>query len=281
MHALTKVLVVFVAVLGLMLSSLTMAFAVNVGRIKDELVNERDARVAIEAAIEDQVRAAGAERDRLADEKAALEDDNADLRSRLNDLQSQIAQLNNDKRIAEDGLSSLGAKISGLSESVRTLSAQNAAYREEVITLRQDQLDFKTTEIQLVDRINELEAQQEVLQQDRRALLERVTELQDTLARADEGGATGVGDAVGPAISGRVVETRKDDSTGMVFARINVGSNDNVRDGMRFSVVRDEREFAGFLTITTTDLQWAVGRFDDFGKNTVVQEGDIVLSRIE
>lgn len=281
MHALTKVLVVFVAVLGLMLSSLTMAFAVNVGRIKQDWVNARDSLVAVEAAIEDQVRAAGAERDRLADEKASLEDANADLRSRANDLESQIAQLNNDKRKAEDAFSSLVAKISGLSESVKTLSAQNAAYREEVITLRQDQLDFKTTEIQLVDRINELEAQQDVLQQDRRALLERVTDLQDTLARADEGGTGGIGDAIGPAISGRVVETRTDDSTGMVFARINVGTNDNVRDGMRFSVVRNEKEFAGFLTITTTDLQWAVGRFDDFGKNTVVQEGDLVLSRLE
>jgi uncharacterized protein (DUF3084 family) len=277
---LTKVLVVFVAVLGLMLSSLTMAFAVNVSRIKDELVNERDRRIAVEASFEDQIRSAGEERDRIADEKAALAEDNADLRSRINGFEAQIAQLNNDKRIAEDGLSSLGAKISGLSESVKTLSAQNEAYRIEVIDLRQAELDSKTTQIQLVDRINELEAQQEVLQQDRRALLERVTELQDTIARADEGD-TGVGDAIGPAIAGRVVETRKEDSTGMVFARINVGANDNVRDGMRFSVVRNDREFAGFLTITKTDLQWAVGRFDDFGQGTVVNEGDMVLSRIE
>ena len=44
MHWLTKMLVLFVAVLSLLLSALTMAFAVNVDRIRADYQNERDRR---------------------------------------------------------------------------------------------------------------------------------------------------------------------------------------------------------------------------------------------
>ena len=171
--------------------------------------------------------------------------------------------------------------IGGLGESVRTLTAQNAAYREEVLSLREAEYGFRTREISLEDRINELEASQEVLQQDRRALLEQIAELRDTIANRDSGGAPGAPVIPGRPIQGRVVEISEDAATGRIYARVNIGTNDNVQSKMRFSVLRDNEEFIGFITITRTDLQWAIGQFDDLDVGSAIQSGDMVLSRLD
>ncbi len=281
MHWLTKMLVLFVAVLSLLLSALTMAFAVNVDRIRLDYQAEQDRRHAAEASYSDQIARARAAAEEYDDKIAAAQAETTRLAARLNDFESQTGQLLVDKRRAEDSLVSLNAKIGGLGESVRTLTAQNAAYREEVLSLREAEYGFRTREISLEDRINELEASQEVLQQDRRALLEQIAELRDTIANRDSGGGPGTGPAFGPPIQGRVVEISEDAATGRVYARVNIGTNDNVQPNMRFSVLRNNEEFVGFITITQTDLQWAIGQFDDLGVKAMVQNGDMVLSRLE
>ncbi len=280
MHWLTKMLVLFVAVLSLLLSALTMAFAVNVDRIRLDYQAEQDRRHASEADANKQIADSAAIAKTLRDANAEAQGENTRLLERLNDFESQNGQLLVDKRRAEDSLTSLNAKIGGLGESVRTLTAQNAAYREEVLSLREAEYGFRTREISLEDRINELEASQEVLQQDRRALLEQIAELRDTIANRDSGGTPG-GPAVGQLIQGRVVEISEDAATGRTYARINIGTNDDVKPRMRFSVLRDNEEFIGFITITQTDLQWAIGQFDDLDVGATIQSGDMVLSRLD
>ncbi|MCH7960986.1 MAG: hypothetical protein IIC49_01495 [Planctomycetes bacterium] len=281
MHWLTKMLVLFVAVLSLLLSALTMAFAVNVDRIRTDYQNERDRRITSETDAEAAISQASQDKQRLVSEMAAVQSERDLLKARLNDLEAQNGLLIVEKRRAEDLLASLGAKIGGLGESVRTLTAQNAAYREEVLSLRQAEYGYRTREISLEDRINELEASEEVLQQDRRALLEQIAELQDVIASAESGTEPGAGPVIGPPIQGRVVEIKTETETGRIYARINVGTNDKVQERMRFSVLRDRTEFVGYLTITKADLQWAIGQFDDLDVGKKIQNGDLVLSRLE
>ena len=281
MHWLTKMLVLFVAVLSLLLSALTMAFAVNVDRIRADYQNERDRRMTAETDAEAAISQASQDKQRLVSEMAAVQSDRDLLKARLNDFEAQNGQLLVDKRRAEDSLASLGAKIGGLGESVRTLTAQNAAYREEVLSLRTAEYGYRTREISLEDRINELEASEEVLQQDRRALIEQIAELQDVIASAESGTEPGVGPVIGPPIQGRVVEIETETETGRVYARINVGTNDKVQEHMRFSVLRDRTQFVGYLTITKADLQWAIGHFDDLDVGKKIKNGDLVLSRLE
>ena len=281
MHWLTKMLVLFVAVLSLLLSSLTMAFAVNMDRILQDYQAEKDRRTSAEASASKQISDAAATAESYDTTIAEAQGENTRLLERLNDFESQNGQLLVDKRRAEDSLTSLNAKIGGLGESVRTLTAQNAAYREEVLSLREAEYGFRTREISLEDRINELEASQEVLQQDRRALLEQIAELRDTIANRDSGGTPGATTITGLLIQGRVVEIREDAATGRVYARINIGTNDNVQARMRFSVLRGSEEFIGFITITETDLQWAIGQFDDLDVGAAIQSGDMVLSRLD
>ena len=279
-HWLTKMLVLFVAVLSLLLSALTMAFAVNSDRILQDYQAEQDRRHAVEASAAEHVVAAAKTAEAYNDTIAEAQGENTRLLERLNDFESQNGQLLVDKRRAEDSLTSLNAKIGGLGESVRTLTAQNAAYREEVLSLREAEYGFRTREISLEDRINELEASQEVLQQDRRALLEQIAELRDTIANRDSGGTPGA-PVFGLPIQGRVVEISEDAGTGRIYARINIGTNDNVQPRMRFSVLRDNEQFIGFITITQTDLQWAIGQFDDLDVGAMIQSGDMVLSRLD
>ena len=119
------------------------------------------------------------------------------------------------------------------------------------------------------------------MQQDRRALLEQIAELQDVIASAESGTEPGAGPVIGPPIQGRVVEIKTETETGRIYARINVGTNDKVQERMRFSVLRDRTEFVGYLTITKADLQWAIGQFDDLDVGKKIQNGDLVLSRLE
>lgn len=287
MHILSKIFVVFAAVLSILLAGLTMAFAVNADRIKADYANEQSRRQAAVDALASTESGFSSERSRLQQQLADLNNSLAAKESEIRELQTSNAREIAAKREAMSQRDEVSNKTKVLEETARTQSKLIDGYRTEVTSLRDNEIQFRRRELELEDRINDLESRREVLEQTLRSLQEQLTEVKNSLAAAQGGVSTSAsGEATstfvdsGPMITARVESVEKDPSSGAVFARINAGSNDRIRNNMQMYIGRGD-EFIGHLIITQTDLNYAIGRIDTLGRKVEVKTGDTVLSRIK
>lgn len=287
MHWLTKVLVIFAAVLSVLLAGLTISMASNADRIVSDYEQERARRVAAEAVRADEAGRASQEQSRLAAQGEQLSKDLASRDADVRRLETENSRLLADKNKAEAARQSIEAKIAELGETARTQATLITNYRDEVTLLRKNELSFRQRSIELDDRISDLESQREVLDQTVRALQEQLAEAQLAAQQnlsGTAGGATArANDAVtlgGPLVRGRIEKVETDTATGAILAKINLGTNDSVKENTKLFIGRD-REFVANLVIIRSDLQWAVGRIDTLGRNVKVQEGDWVVSRLQ
>lgn len=287
MHILSKIFVVFAAVLSILLAGLTMAFAVNADRIKADYGNEQVRRQAADAQRSAAVSDFSAEQIRLKQQISDLANALAAKDSEIRELQTSNAREIAGKREAMAQRDEVSNKTKVLEETARTQSQLIQGYRTEVTSLRDNEIQFRRRELELEDRINDLESRREVLEQTLRSLQEQLVEVKNTLVAAQGGVSTSAsGEATstfvdsGPLISARIESVQKDPSSGELFARINAGSNDRIRDNMQLYIGRDN-EFIGHLVITQTDLNYSIGRIDLLGRKVEVRNGDTVLSRVK
>ncbi len=287
MHILTKVLVLFAAVLSIFLSALTIAYSANADRILADYTNEKNGRAAAEASAAASAAQMNNEKGTLTARIEQLARDKAETESRVRTLQAENANLLTEKANAEAARQAIGAKIAEWGETAKTQAALIGSYREEVTKLRANELRYREQTLSLEDRISDLEAQGEVLEQNFRAVQEQLAEAKLALDAAKTGAATpGAGQAAeafvytGPRIPGRVDEIRKDDASGTLLAKISVGSNDQVKPNMKFYVVRGD-QFIANLVVIQTDLQYSIGRVDTLGRDVEIVPGDRVLSRLQ
>jgi len=282
-HVLTKVFLVFAAVLSIGLSALTIAYAVNTDRIAADYNSALASKAVAEAQVATNLASAG-ERDR--ENSAQLEQLNRDLASRdalARDLESQRATLLADKNKAEAARQSVESKIAELGETVKTQASLIESYTNEVRTLRTNELKYRQQSLDMEDRMSDLESQREVLEQNYRAVQEELAEARRTTDGVRTGTATAVDQPFtysGATITGSVEEVASDAASGSTLVKINVGSNDRVTKNMRFHIVRDNT-FVGNLVVVQSDLKWSVGRFDALGRGETARAGDRVLSRLE
>lgn len=278
MHIVTKVLVVFAAVLAVLLSALTMAYSVNADRIVSEYSSQRDQRSAVEAQLRQVSGQAQAEKAHLSRQLDELRRETANRDSRIRELEGERGRLTAQVAKAENSAEAIRGEIGQLNASVGTLTRLTENYRDEVTSLRDNELGYRRREIDLVDRINDLESQREVLEQSTRALQEQLAEARRSIEMQGTP-RTGAGVTVGYApsvpINGRVTNVIKDPATGRPMAMINVGANSSVRENMQLVITRNG-QFVGNLIITQTDLQWALGEIDYLGRKVEVQAGDTV-----
>jgi uncharacterized protein YlxW (UPF0749 family) len=277
-HIVTKVLVVFAAVLAVLLSALTMAYAVNSDRIVASLTSEREQRQAVQTQLTQSSAQAAEERTNLTRERDELRREMANRESRIRELESERMTLLTRVERADARADGIRGEIGQLNASVGTLTRLTENYRDEVTQLRDNELGYRRREIELVDRINDLQSQREVLEQSTRALQEQLAEARRTIENQGVT-ATGAGRtaAFTPSIpiNGRVTNVIKDPATGKPMAMINVGANNSVRENMQLVITRNG-QFVGNLIITRTDLQWSMGEIDYLGRRVEVQAGDIV-----
>jgi hypothetical protein len=276
-HIVTKVLVVFAAVLAVLLSALTMAYAVNSDRIVASINSERNKRDVIEtqlqltkAQVRDEQLALSRQLEEVRREAAARD-------GRIRELESERARLLTNVEKEANRAEAIRGEIGQLNASVGTLTRLTENYRDEVTQLRENELGYRRREIELVDRINDLESQREVLEQSTRALQEQLAEARRAIEQGvpTAEGARTPGFTPSIAINGRVTNVIRDTATGKPMAMINVGANNQVRENMQLVITRNG-QFVGNLIITRTDLQWSLGEIDYLGRNIDVQAGDIV-----
>jgi hypothetical protein len=143
---------------------------------------------------------------------------------------------------------------------------------------------YRKHEIELADRINDLESQRDVNDQSIRALQEQLVEARRAIDAAGTGVSLGDTKAGGPIkpsfpVSARIVETGTDKATGAPMATINVGTNNQVRENMQLFILRDGVYLADFI-VTQADLQWCRGRIDAHGQKVDVRAGDKISSLV-
>jgi hypothetical protein len=275
-HTVTKVLVVFAAILCVLLAALTMAYSVNAERITGDFRSEVDKRLVADSTAQTKVAQAAEELGRLREALQAERNKNLAMETKIRDLEGERTQLIADVQAARTSRDAIQNQTEMVMASNNTLTQINKSYAEEVGRLRDSELQRSRREIELVDRINDLESQREVLDSSVRALREQLAEAQRTIQQG--GTARGIADAPFKpsfAIQGRVVATGKDPATGRPMATINVGANDQVRENMELVISRDGK-FLANLIVTRTDLQWSMGRIDMLNQNVQIREGDIV-----
>lgn len=285
MHVLTKVFVVIAAVLSVALSALTIAFAVNTDKIRDDYQNALSARNAMEASAASAASQADQDRVTQMSKIQQLNNDWAAALARVRELENTLANLTTDKNKAESERDSITSKISELGETVKTQAAIIGSYREEVTTLRDNELSYRTRALDMDNRLNDLESQREVLEQNFRALQEQLAEAKRAASGAPAAGVvSGAADQsfvyTGPRIQGRVEEARIDSVTGKTLVRITVGTNDRSAKNMKLFIVRGD-QFIANIVVVQPDMKWSIAEVTLLNKGATIQAGDLVVSRID
>jgi predicted nucleic acid-binding Zn-ribbon protein len=282
-HIVTKVLIVFCAVFCLLLSALTVSYASNADKLAKALRDEEAARLAAEAAASTELAKLGQERATFQLQIEAL---NNTIRAReqtIDSLQREQTNLRTEKEEAVAAAAAIRNRIDQLVATVDNQATIIKGYRDEVSALRTEQLAANRREIELIDRINDLQSQTEVLEQTTRALREQLAEAQQAVQTAMTTG--GVGQArSGPfeattPIRGRIREVLQHPAGGSL-AVIDVGSQSGVRENMLLNITRGA-QFIGTMVITKADPRQAVGRIQFVAGGQQVAENDDVLSLLQ
>ncbi len=287
MHWLTKAFVLAAAVLAVLLSALTIAYSSNADKIVGDYYDEQARRTSAEALAQGAESKFASERAEMNAKVAVLGRDITSLQTQVSQLQSENAKLLLGKNSAEDERRLTLSKLDELQITARTQASLIQSYRDETTTLRGNEQRSQREKNEMGDRISDLDAKREVLEQSLRSLQEQLAEARTGLENALSGAtasktAAGSSEAFtfsGPIIRGRVDEVGSDAATGSTLVKVNVGSADNVRDGMKFYVVRGN-EFVGTLTVVKTDLKHAIAKVTLTGGKGAVTTSDMVLSRI-
>ncbi|MBY0113646.1 MAG: hypothetical protein K2Y21_12565 [Phycisphaerales bacterium] len=289
MATLTKVLVIFAAVLSLFLSALVIAYSVNTDRI----LADRDAEVARSqnalAGAASNAAQAGEERIRAQTEKDTIAKALSDRDAKMAELERVNADLTRGKAKAEQELQAITLKIAELGETVKTQATLLSGYRDEVSALRKNELRFREQAVQSDDRISDLESQNEVLTQSVRALREQLEEARlaregaPSMGLISNASASRAGDPfvdTGIPVTGTVESISKDPSTGATLVKINLGSNDRIRENQKLFVSRG-KDFVANLVVVKTDLRFAIAKVDTLSRKVEVAAGDSVASRLQ
>lgn len=280
MHTITKFLVVLAAAAGIALSSLTIAFAVNNRSVLIDYSELKQTNQALQASAQEASASAQAEANRLRQEQDALRQQISASESELLRLRGEVGDLRRDKLTATQQVTTLQNQISQLNETTRMLTELSDRFAGEVTELRGTELALRQNEIDLLDRIADLQSNNEALTATVRGMREQIARMD-----ADQGGGgdSGTGSPdVTTFVMGQIVTTERD-ASGATLARVDLGSEDGLSRGKRLFIIRNDggqRRLVGHFNVRTADLQFAEGVVDTLGLELTPQRGDMVVSDI-
>ncbi len=286
MHILTKVFVLFAAVLSIMMAALAISYSVNTDRVIEDYTDMQATAAAANAALSAKTNAQGQEKAALDESIRGLQDENASLEADTRRLEASNTELRIALRQAEAGRESISSKIAQLGVTTETQAKIIDEYKTELSRLREAELSWRNDKIDLEKTLSDLGSQVIVYEQVKRALQEQISELQVTIANAQNGGSSSSNtvstptEIAGPIIRGSIDEVLDDPSSGDTLVKINLGSNDRLRENTRLYVHRGNDVYLGEIVIFRVDLNHAVGRIAYVAQNQSIREGDSVMSKI-
>jgi len=281
-HILTKVFIVFAAVLSLVLAALTMAYSVNADAIVSQYT---DAKQEAATAKAKQQTDSGV----FANKAAADTQKIHDLQTMLSDVAARNALLVTENAGLTASVQAernrADAVENQIGDSLETTKAQAeviGSQRHELSSLRESELGLRRGSLELEDRVNDLASQNDVFNATIRALREQLASAQRAAELAMGGVGSGADgspfEAAGPVIRGRVTQVSIDPASGQPLIEVDIGSNDRVSEDMQLHVGRGQ-SFVATLVVVRTDLQSAVARVSLTNSGSSVQAGDLVVSR--
>ncbi len=271
MSALTKVFIVLLVVLSLLLASGVVVFVNRAENFKATIA--KNSQAVTQAQTATRTATAEAANWRAATDKARAERDAAyaDEQKQLAARDAQISTLNSQIASGDSNMKINAVTADNLTAALNASEAVRTKQAETLTTTRAD-YDKSVTQVSgLNSAISDLTNRLEVATRKMNDFQEQLQEARATVDRdnkiiADAGiqttGKTEVGLAGGaPPINGVIVSTNS--QNGIPLATISVGSNDQVKTGMKFNVIdRDKGEFLGELTVETVDQQSATGKLE-------------------
>ena len=284
MHILTKVFIVFAAVLSVVIAALAMAYSINADTIRTQY---DDAKREAETAKAD----GNAAVSQFSNINSVLQDRIAELQSRVASAEQENLNLSQEnqslltaKTNAEHDAAAIKNQIGQSQETTRAMASMIESLRNEITKLRTSEFSLRKSSLDLEDRVNDLTSQNEVYAQTIRALREQVASAQRAAERTLAGGAGAAGngepyEATGPIIHGTVTRVTTDPSSGKSLIEVDVGSNDRVAENMKLHVGRGTDTFVATLVVVKTDLQSAIARISLKNDDLTIKPGDIVVSR--
>lgn len=289
MHIVTKILIVFCAILSLLLSALTMAFASNAQALRQEVLTERSRSAAIANEQQANAGARGIELATAEDKRKAIEGQLLAAQSEIARLQGEKTDLTSREQQAKADANAIRNQISQIGATVDTQARLISSYRDEASVIREKLLTGEKRQIELLDRINDLESTREVLEQNARALKEQLEETKLALQSAQQqaqGGSpsnslaarTLPRELAGPLVTARVTQTFKSPA-GDDMVEINEGSNRGIRPNTLMTVVRGDGQFVASIVITLVEPTRSIGKVT-LTKMSVGND-DRVLSRLD
>jgi len=275
-HIITKIFVVFAAILSILLAALSVAYSTNADRIVAGYKEAESRAAAAHATASEANSKAGAS---VTDMQAKIDELEAQLRERdddLTDFERDNQRLLAETKQAEAASVSVMSKIDQLGATVSTQASIVKSLQDEVKERRAEGLRFIQREIELTDRISDLSGQLEVAIETNRALQEQMQELRDTYGGGSvAGGTRGSQNDSSAAVRARITEIRRDPGSGNLLAAIDAGSNDRIREGMELTISR-RGSFVGKLVVNSVSLNTAVGSVDTLNREVNVEPGDLV-----
>ncbi len=288
MNALTKAFVVVVTILAVILVALVVPFAARVPDYADQYTSLKQELEAqrVQAGQEvlkarAELAAKGTALESKEEEVIALRSENALLKSDLKAEQGKVAAADaTASRMAaanEVLVASMSGKDTQLAESAKVIQSSIATLGElngQIADLSQTIIAVRAENRRLGDNYLRIQEENKAL----------VTKLEELALRYDEIIKLAKGQGIDidaklastsptPSVEIRGSVVKIDQvSDGLTFVQINVGTRDQVKEGMEFTVFRGDK-FVGTIKIATVDTAEAVGRLTLGGG---IQEGDAI-----
>lgn len=285
MHILTKVFVLFAAVLSIMMAALAISFSVNADRILADYDNALAKAQAAEIGLSAQSAGWEQAKSTLNEDLNSLQDELASRDADTRRLEASNSELRIGLRQAESERISITSKIAQLGVTTETQANIISEYKDELSRLRLAELTYRDQKIDLEKQLGDLESQVIVYEQVKRALQEQLEEVRHLVD--NPGAASTVAfnsnsatEIPGAPISGRVDEIRTDPNTGDLLVKINLGTNDRIANNSRMYIHRSGTTYLGELVVFRVDMNHAVGRIAYTVPGQSIREGDQVLSKL-
>lgn len=284
MHILTKVFVLFAAVLSIMMAALAISFSVNADRILADYDNALAKTQAAESSLSAYKAVEAQAKSTLEEDKQRIQDELATRSADVRRLEAANSELRIALRQAESERVSITSKIAQLGVTTETQANIIAEYKDELSRLRLAELNYRDEKIDLEKQLGDLESQVIVFTQNNRMLNEQLTEMRRLVD--NPGASTTVPfdntstEIAGAPISGRIDEVRSDPNTGDRLVKINLGTNDRVSNNSRMYVHRNGSTYLGELVVFKVDMNHAVARIAYTVPGQSIREGDQVLSKL-